>query len=234
MPKKESVNRFPVFSQRFRSLRGKTSQDKFADFLGISRPTVGFYENGDHLPDALTLSQIAKKCNVSADYLLGLSDAKTKDDTAAIAVTGFSKKSLDFIKQMANQSYTVADINADDKRHIIDVINLFLESDAELFFGYLQFLTCEKYILSVPVSWGDGPETAVIMLPKTKKDEKPETKKDEKHNQSETAKPIKENPPFVAAEYFRNELHEELDKILKRMQKTIIDEERKKAHNTHT
>lgn len=113
------------------------SQDTFADFLGMSRPTVGFYENGDHLPDALTLSQIAKKCNVSADYLLGLSDAKTKDDTAAIAVTGFSKKSLDFIKQMADQSYTVAGM--DDKRHIIDVFNLFMESDTEIFLTSCRF-----------------------------------------------------------------------------------------------
>jgi hypothetical protein len=44
----------------------------------------------------------------------------------------------------------------------------------------------------------------------------------------------KEYPPLVAATHFRDELHKELDKILERMQKTIIDEERKKAHNTHT
>lgn len=225
MPKKESVNRFPVFSQRFRSLRGKTSQDKFADFLGISRPTVGFYENGDHLPDALTLSQIAKKCNVSADYLLGLSDAKTKDDTAAIAATGFSKKSLDFIKQMANQSYTFAGM--DDNRHIIDVINLFLESDAELFFGFLQFLTFKKNILSVQTEWENQPAETVIMLPDVSY-----FQEYIKNNPLKNEK--KEYPPLVAAAHFRDELHEELDKILKRMQKTIIDEERKKAHNTHT
>ena len=228
MPKKESANRFPVFSQRFRDLRGKMSQDKFADFLGTSRPTVGFYENGDHLPDALTLSQIAKKCNVSADYLLGLSDAKTKDDTAAIAATGFSKKSLDFIKQMANQSYTFAGM--DDNRHIIDVINLFLESDAELFFGFLQFLTFKKNILSVQTEWENQPAETVIMLPDVSY-----FQEYIKNNPLKNGK--KEYPPLVAAAHFRNELHEELDKILERMQASVVKKhlsDQKRAHNAHT
>lgn len=181
MPKKESANRFPAFSQRFRGLRGKMSQDTFADFLGMSRPTVGFYENGDHLPDALTLSQIAKKCNVSADYLLGLSDAKTKDDTAAIAVTGFSKKSLDFIKQMADQSYTVAGM--DDKRHIIDVFNLFMESDTEIFFDLLQVLTRFENIQWVfEATWDDAPPKNVLAVLPDMEDYKNLSPEDKKAN----------------------------------------------------
>ncbi len=68
--------RLPVFAKRFQFLRRsrQLSQDEFAKFLGISRPTVGFYENGTRLPDALILQQIAEKCCVSSDWLIGLSN----------------------------------------------------------------------------------------------------------------------------------------------------------------
>ena len=69
--------RFPVFARRFSELRGGQSQEEFAKFLGISRPTVSYYENGTRVPDALILRQIAEKCNVSADWLIGLSNFKT-------------------------------------------------------------------------------------------------------------------------------------------------------------
>ena len=88
--------RMPVFADRFIELRGKRTQDEFAKFLGISRPTVGFYESGQRIPDALVLRQIAEKCNVSADYLLGLTDEKTpeQDIQAICKKTGLSERSL--------------------------------------------------------------------------------------------------------------------------------------------
>ena len=72
MERKE--NRLPIFTQRFRELQGERSNTDFADFLGLSRQTVGFYCNSDRLPDVITLIQIAEKCNVSTDYLLGVTD----------------------------------------------------------------------------------------------------------------------------------------------------------------
>lgn len=69
--------RFPKFTERFRELRGERDNTEFGKFLGISRQTVGFYYNGDRIPDALGLKQIAEKCGVSADWLLGLSEHRT-------------------------------------------------------------------------------------------------------------------------------------------------------------
>lgn len=68
--------RFPVFSERLRELQGDRSNVEFAAFLGMSRQTIGFYLNGDRIPDILALRQIAEHCSVSADWLLGLSDIK--------------------------------------------------------------------------------------------------------------------------------------------------------------
>lgn len=70
--------RLPIFTERFRELQGKQSNTDFAEFLGISRQTVGFYWNGDRVPDALTLIKIAQKCSVSADWLLGLTEVSSK------------------------------------------------------------------------------------------------------------------------------------------------------------
>ena len=59
--------RFPIFSERLATLRGKMTQAEFADFLELSRATLGFYENGTRIPDILSLRRISEKCNVSSD-----------------------------------------------------------------------------------------------------------------------------------------------------------------------
>ena len=79
-------NRLPIFTKQFRELQGERTNTEFADFLGISRQTVGFYCNGDRIPDAQILRDIAKKCNVSSDWLLGLTDIRNPDTNIAFAL----------------------------------------------------------------------------------------------------------------------------------------------------
>lgn len=60
------------------------NQSEFARFIGISRQSIGFYESGSRLPDASTIRLICDKCNVSADWLLGVDIAveiNRKNDT---------------------------------------------------------------------------------------------------------------------------------------------------------
>lgn len=73
--------RLKAFSDRFELLRKERdlSNTDFSKFLEMSRQTVGFYLNGERVPDALTLIKIAEKCNVSVDWLLGLSNAMTQN-----------------------------------------------------------------------------------------------------------------------------------------------------------
>ena len=103
--------RMKVFKERFNKLRGEKSQEEFAEFLGISRPTVGFYENGSRLPDALTLSQIARKCNVSADWLLGLSDTRQYSGTLSDACnyTGLSEDIIAFFHERSSSAAFTAE-----------------------------------------------------------------------------------------------------------------------------
>lgn len=95
------MNRFPEFSKRFRDLRGSKTQAEFAERLGLSRPTVGYYENGTRIPDALTLKQIAEKSCVTTDYLLGLTDDPNKMPAATdeLGLTDEAIKNLQGIKK---------------------------------------------------------------------------------------------------------------------------------------
>ena len=74
--KKEEAPRFPEFRAAFLDLMGDMTLQEFADKLGMSRATVGFYAAGKRIPDALGVKTIAEKWNVSADWLLGLSETK--------------------------------------------------------------------------------------------------------------------------------------------------------------
>lgn len=82
------------FKERFFALRKDSglSQAKLSKELNLSAATIGYYENGDRIPDIEIAERIAKYFNVSADYLLGLSDAKTTEQNIKIAceVTGLS------------------------------------------------------------------------------------------------------------------------------------------------
>lgn len=67
-----SEKRFPVFCERFKELRGTMTDQQFAEKLGMSRQTIGFYARGERVPDAVGVRRIADACGVSADWLLGI------------------------------------------------------------------------------------------------------------------------------------------------------------------
>lgn len=64
--------------KRLKELRGKQTQEKVANELGISRGRYSHYENEHVQPDNDLLQRIADLYNVSVDYLLGRTDDKTK------------------------------------------------------------------------------------------------------------------------------------------------------------
>lgn len=92
-----------IFAERFLKLRRDQTQAEFAEFLGVSRPTVGFYESGERIPDAITLERIARRCNVSADWLLGLSDNPSVKENNQIAqkTLGISPEAVENLAKVA-------------------------------------------------------------------------------------------------------------------------------------
>lgn len=76
-------DKFPIFQERFKILRGDLTQEEFANKIGISRPTVGFYESGERMPDALVLKKISEACEISIDWLFGMSESEDATCTSA-------------------------------------------------------------------------------------------------------------------------------------------------------
>ncbi len=56
-----------------RAERGLTQKD-VAKAIGVAQSAVTFWENGKRVPNALAIIALAKFFDVSADYLLGLTD----------------------------------------------------------------------------------------------------------------------------------------------------------------
>lgn len=90
-----------AFTEIFRDLVGKATQQEIADKIGVSRQNVGKWLSGTTTPDIIMLARISTAYNVSTDFLLGLTNAKTTDPNlkSICDFLGLSEESLRKISQ---------------------------------------------------------------------------------------------------------------------------------------
>ncbi len=130
-----------IFGKRLFSLfqeSGCKTYSEFAEKLGISRQSLDHYINGDRIPPANYLAQIAEATGVSADWLLGLSDCKRHEsETITAAELGLSEDTIQILRnsyQWHNTSgaqlidIIAADMgySRDGNRSLADLINYYL------------------------------------------------------------------------------------------------------------
>ena len=60
-----------VFMERISELIGDGGYQKFAEKVGSNRSSIYNYANGVRFPTAVALYNIAEKCDVTVDWLLG-------------------------------------------------------------------------------------------------------------------------------------------------------------------
>jgi transcriptional regulator with XRE-family HTH domain len=63
-----------IFSNRLKILRNGRRKAAFAEYLNTSPQNYGRYEDG-RIPSTVILSQIANRCGVTVDWLLGRDDS---------------------------------------------------------------------------------------------------------------------------------------------------------------
>ena len=101
LARKTVTDDFKVFPERLSALMKErnVTQEELAHELGIKRQTVSLYKNGQSTPDAAQLKNIATFFNVSADWLLGLSETRSADiDVQKICKkTGLSEQSVSWL-----------------------------------------------------------------------------------------------------------------------------------------
>ena len=92
-----------VFAQRLKELRTKNglSLEQMAEKLKVTAQSLSLYERAQRTIHIDLLSEISKQFNVSADYLIGLSDVPSLDTNiqAVCEYTGLSEKAIKMIKQ---------------------------------------------------------------------------------------------------------------------------------------
>lgn len=99
MGRKEYKNE--KFKEIFRSkLFLRESAQELAELFNVRRQTIYDWEKGNTFPDIGTLVEISNRCNVSIDYLLGLTEYNSLDGNyqSASRVTGLSEDTIKALK----------------------------------------------------------------------------------------------------------------------------------------
>jgi len=101
MPRKRETlpeNYNADFPKRLRELLAENgkSQKELAEAMGKTRQAIGYYADGSSSPDWEALKFIANYFEVSADYLLGLSDVKSSEANMQMVCnyTGLSEDAI--------------------------------------------------------------------------------------------------------------------------------------------
>lgn len=96
----ETVSKFGERLLKLREEREETQQ-QLADAIGITRQSLSRYETNERTPNIDLVYNIAKYYNVSADYLIGLSEIQSNDKKieTACEVTGLEEVAIDVLKQ---------------------------------------------------------------------------------------------------------------------------------------
>ena len=93
-----------TFAENITALRKKQNKKRqeVADDLGISRSSLEYYEKNKRKPDIEVLTKIADYYNVSADYLLGRTNAETtdKDLRFICEYTGLSENAITTLSEL--------------------------------------------------------------------------------------------------------------------------------------
>ena len=99
----------PLTAERLSILRDEKNitQDRVAEELNISSETVKKIEQGKTNLTPERIRQFSKYYNVDSDYILGLSDLKSKATTSAAKTTGLSEESISFISGLSPNNKTV-------------------------------------------------------------------------------------------------------------------------------
>ena len=118
------MDSFDAILKKLRKDRNAT-QKEVSQAIGADQQTLRRYESGERKPDTEMLLRIAKYYNVSADYLLGLSENSTvePDMKAAVKCTGLSQKAIEGL-----QDHLTAELEQLDRR-ITEPLETLLCSD---------------------------------------------------------------------------------------------------------
>lgn len=90
--------------QKLRDLRTSRGlkQREVAKGIGVTTSVISAHENGIRLPSYEALIKLTGYFNVSSDYLLGISDNRSRDSQYLISLDGLSAKKMSLVSQIVD------------------------------------------------------------------------------------------------------------------------------------
>lgn len=75
-------------------------QKELAEILGVPANTISYFASGERMPNTKQIIEISKHLNVSADYILGISDVKSLNETiqGVNRLTGLAEETIAKLK----------------------------------------------------------------------------------------------------------------------------------------
>ena len=144
-----------VFPTKLRELMKETgtSQETLANFIGVTRQSVGYYAQGQSSPDWKGLVKIAEFFKVSLDYLLTDSEIKSSDVgmQAACRYTHLSEDAVNNIKCTKILSDAAA-LRLENAEPDSDEYNLLVHSNEAEAFRLLDKYMSSSYIKHLGVA----------------------------------------------------------------------------------
>lgn len=153
------------FESRIKELRlenGLTYAQLASEF-GKSEGAIRAWESGRTNPDIDTVIALAKKFNVSTDYLLGTSDARKPENEALISDFGLTDESINTIRTWSTlKGEPQNDIDEHDDRSLLNVFN---QAAASEYFTHvlhcLKALTNPHFVNPSASQWEGDPFATV-------------------------------------------------------------------------
>lgn len=131
-----------TFSIRLKELRSnlKMTQVQFANYVGTNQVTLSAYETGSTNPSLEIVKEIATKCNVSIDWLCGLSNKKNLDDEC---LTYYD--ALNLLVKLCSTKYEETQAN---------LLTPNITNDNSIKYEYINFeTTCDEVIIPFFKNW---------------------------------------------------------------------------------
>ena len=78
------------------------TQKEVADRIGVTASVISAYENDIRLPSYSALIKLTALYNVSADYLLGITEKRTRDSQHLISLDGLTPAKITLVRQLVD------------------------------------------------------------------------------------------------------------------------------------
>ncbi len=135
------------FGQRIINLRKecRESQESLLETLGVTQQTLSRYEKGERQASLDFVIKAAKHYNVTADYLLGLSDCKSveQDMQTVCKATGLSESSIETLQDVVSDTE-----HTKYSAYTIDFLNGILEDESSPFSASILANMMQKVVIA--------------------------------------------------------------------------------------